>query len=63
MGTREQGLYYLNNGRVSSITSGLPDKKINSLLAIDNHDLWITPTMAWALEWHGVHSGGGVPRS
>jgi ligand-binding sensor domain-containing protein/signal transduction histidine kinase len=41
MGTREQGLYYLKNGQVSSITSGLPDKKINSLLAIDSHDLWI----------------------
>ena len=53
MGTREQGLYYLNNGRVSSITSGLPDKKINSLLAIDNHDLWIS-TDNGVGRWNGT---------
>jgi len=42
MGTREQGLYYLDKGRVTSIAKGLPDKKINSLLAIDSGDLWIS---------------------
>jgi signal transduction histidine kinase/ligand-binding sensor domain-containing protein len=41
MGTREQGLYYLDKGRVTSIAKGLPDKKINSLLAVDSGDLWI----------------------
>jgi ligand-binding sensor domain-containing protein/signal transduction histidine kinase len=42
MGTREQGLYSLSNGQVSSIDRGLPDKKINALLAIENQDLWIS---------------------
>jgi|HubBroStandDraft_6_1064221.scaffolds.fasta_scaffold00246_20 ligand-binding sensor domain-containing protein/signal transduction histidine kinase len=42
MGTREQGLYYLDHGRVTAITKGLPDKKINSLLAIGSGDLWIS---------------------
>ena len=41
MGTREQGLYYFSDGRVSAVSSGLPDRKINALLAINSRELWI----------------------
>ncbi len=53
MGTREQGLYYLSKGQVSSIIRGLPDKKINSLLAIDSRDLWIGTDNGVA-RWNGT---------
>jgi ligand-binding sensor domain-containing protein/signal transduction histidine kinase len=53
MGTREQGLYYLDKGRVTSIAKGLPDKKINSLLATDSSDLWIS-TDNGVGRWNGT---------
>ena len=42
MGTRGQGLFYLADGRVSSITKGLPDKKINSILVTNKRELWVS---------------------
>ena len=41
MGTREQGIYYLSDGRVATLSEGISDKKINSLLAIDSGEVWI----------------------
>ena len=52
LGTREQGLYYLDGGGVSSIARELPDKKINTLLAIGDHELWIGTDNGLAL-WNG----------
>lgn len=40
LGTREQGLYYLSDGRVTPLSKDLEDRKINSLLAIGS-ELWI----------------------
>lgn len=52
LGSREQGLYYLENGRVYSVTKGLPDKKINSLLAVKSTDLWVS-TDSGVVHWNG----------
>ena len=53
MGTREAGLFCLSDGRVSSITRGIPDKKINSLLAADSDELWIG-TDNGVVHWNGT---------
>jgi signal transduction histidine kinase/ligand-binding sensor domain-containing protein len=63
MGTRQAGLYYLSDGRVSSITRGLPDKKINALLAVDSRELWIS-TDNGVVRWNGSEvTGTGVPKA
>jgi signal transduction histidine kinase/ligand-binding sensor domain-containing protein len=41
LGTREQGVFYLEGGKVFPVTNGVPDKKINALLALDHHHIWI----------------------
>src|SRR5262249_41747927 len=41
MGTRDAGLFVMNEGQISAVTKGLPDKKINSVLPVDNQELWI----------------------
>jgi ligand-binding sensor domain-containing protein/signal transduction histidine kinase len=41
MGTRDAGLFYMSEGRLSSVEKGLPDRKINSLMAGDDRELWI----------------------
>lgn len=51
LGTREQGLYYLDYGRITSLSEKLEDKKINSLLATDS-ELWIG-TDSGLLRWNG----------
>ena len=64
MGTREQGLFYFEKGGVTAITKGLPDKKINSLLAIGSGDLWISTDNGIG-RWNGteVSSAGRFPRT
>ncbi len=52
LGTRDAGLYYLRDGRVG-VTTGLPDRKINSLLATDNRELWIG-TDNGVVRWDGT---------
>lgn len=52
IGTREQGLYYLSEGKTSSVTRGLPDKKINSLFADGIHELWVG-TDNGVVRWNG----------
>jgi ligand-binding sensor domain-containing protein/signal transduction histidine kinase len=51
-GTREAGLSYWSHGRMSSVTKGLPDTKINCLLPADNGKLWIGTDNGLAL-WAG----------
>jgi ligand-binding sensor domain-containing protein/signal transduction histidine kinase len=52
IGTRSAGLFYINNGQIVSITEGLPDRKINSLLPMENGKLWIGTDNGIAL-WDG----------
>jgi hypothetical protein len=41
MGTNDAGVYYVSDERLYALRSGLSDRKINSLLAIDRRELWI----------------------
>jgi ligand-binding sensor domain-containing protein/signal transduction histidine kinase len=41
MGTRDTGLFYVYEGRLSSVEKGLPDRKINSLTVGNDRELWI----------------------
>ena len=52
IGTRGDGLFCLVNGQITSITQGLPDRKINSLLAMRDGRLWIGTDSGIAL-WDG----------
>ena len=52
MGSRGQGVFYLEGGRIHSVTEGLPDSKINSLLAIRNQELWVS-TDDGLTRWNG----------
>jgi DNA-binding NarL/FixJ family response regulator/streptogramin lyase len=52
IGTRSDGLFCLVNGQITSITQGLPDRKINSLLATKDGKLWIGTDSGIAL-WDG----------
>lgn len=52
MGTRDLGLYSLRQGTISAITKGLPDRKINSLLAIGTDEVWIGTDNGLA-RWNG----------
>jgi len=52
IGTRSDGLFCLSNGQITSITEGLPDRKINSLLPMKDNKLWIGTDNGIAL-WNG----------
>jgi ligand-binding sensor domain-containing protein/signal transduction histidine kinase len=52
LGTRDSGLYCVDGKQISQITSGLPDKKVNSLLAIGGDELWIG-TDNGVVRWNG----------
>lgn len=52
IGTRGDGLFCLVNGQITPITQGLPDRKINSLLAARDGKLWIGTDNGIAL-WDG----------
>ena len=41
LGTRDKGLFYISEGKVVAVPTGLSDVRINSLLAFGNHELWI----------------------
>jgi signal transduction histidine kinase/ligand-binding sensor domain-containing protein len=52
VGSREEGLFYLQDGRCFAVNRGLPDKKINSLLTISGDQLWIG-TDRGVIRWDG----------
>ena len=52
MGTRDAGLFYASEGRMFAATKGLPDRKINSLLAVGDRELWIG-TDNGVVRWNG----------
>jgi ligand-binding sensor domain-containing protein len=41
LGTLGAGLYYLENGRVTRVTQGLTETKINCLLPVGDQELWV----------------------
>jgi PAS domain S-box-containing protein len=41
MGTLGDGLFLLRDGRATRVNAGLPDRKINCLLAIGSDELWV----------------------
>ena len=53
LGSKDAGLYYLRDGQVSTVTSGPPDSKINSLLAIGSGGLLIG-TDNGIVRWNGA---------
>ncbi|MBZ5593521.1 MAG: hypothetical protein LAP39_14860 [Acidobacteriia bacterium] len=53
MGTRDEGLFSPSEGGVSSIAEGLPDKKVNTLLALGDRELWIG-TDNGLVRWNGT---------
>jgi len=61
MGTRDAGLARLRAGQVTSIATGLPDSKIDFLLADGNSSLWIA-TANGIVRWNGSQiTNDGVP--
>jgi len=52
MGTRDAGLFRFSAGRVSAVSEGLPDTKINCLLSEPNGNLWVG-TDAGLARWNG----------
>lgn len=53
MGSKDAGLYYLSDGQVSTVTTGLPDSKINSLLPTGSSSLLIG-TDNGIVRWNGA---------
>ena len=41
LGTLGDGLFFLTGGRATQVNAGLPDRKINCLLAIGSDELWV----------------------
>jgi PAS domain S-box-containing protein len=41
IGTLGDGLFFLSGGRATQVDTGLPDRKINCLLAIGSDELWV----------------------
>jgi ligand-binding sensor domain-containing protein/signal transduction histidine kinase len=63
VGTQDAGLFRISGGRVSAITKGLPDLKVNALVPAGNNKLWIG-TDSGIVRWDGTKlSNAGVPRS
>lgn len=63
LGTRDNGLFYLNNGDAVAVTEGLPDKKINCLLPTSDGKVWIGTDNGMAL-WDGNRiAGNNIPPS
>jgi ligand-binding sensor domain-containing protein/signal transduction histidine kinase len=61
LGTEGRGLFYLQEGRVSSASKGRVDTRINCLLPLQNSELWVG-TAKGALRWNGKElTSTGVP--
>lgn len=63
MGTRDAGLFMLRDGEISSVSKGLPDQKINSLLPTGDRELWVGTDNGIA-RWDGTElTRSGIPPS
>jgi signal transduction histidine kinase/ligand-binding sensor domain-containing protein len=61
LGTRDAGLVSFRGDQRSQIVSGLPDRKINSLLRGDDRELWVG-TDKGVVRWNGTEiTTTGVP--
>ena len=53
LGTRDKGLFYMFDGKVVPVPSGISDARINCLLAFEDRELWIgTDKGVW--RWDGA---------
>jgi ligand-binding sensor domain-containing protein len=63
LGTERRGLFYLQEGRVSSALNGRVDANINCLLPLQNSEMWVG-TAKGVLRWNGTKlTLAGVPSS
>ena len=63
LGTEHRGLFYLQQGRVSSVLDVRVDTNINCLLPLQNSELWVGTTKG-VLRWNGTElTLAGVPSS
>jgi ligand-binding sensor domain-containing protein/signal transduction histidine kinase len=63
LATEDRGLFYLDQGHISSVSNSRPDTKINCFLPLQNSELWIG-TANGVLLWNGKElSPAGVPSS
>jgi signal transduction histidine kinase/ligand-binding sensor domain-containing protein len=63
LGTRDAGLFLLENGRLRALATGLPDRKVNAVLAVDAGEAWIG-TDRGLVHWDGRGlTTAGVPES
>jgi PAS domain S-box-containing protein len=63
LGTERRGLFYLQEGHVSSALNGRVDTNIKCLLPLRNSELWVG-TEKGVLHWNGTElSSAGVPSS
>ena len=63
LATESRGLFYLQEGRISSVSNGRADRKINCFLPFKNSELWIG-TANGLLRWNGKElTLAGVPKS
>ena len=61
LGTRDKGLFYMAEGRVVAVHTGISGARINCLLASEDHQLWIG-TDRGVLRWNGTTvTSGEVP--
>ena len=61
LGTRDSALLRVQGSRVTAISQGLPDRKINCLLPGEGHELWVG-TDTGVVRWNGTGmSAAGLP--
>jgi len=61
LGTRGAGLFRVRQGQISSVAEGLPDPKVNCLLADVNGNLWVG-TDNGIVRWNGTRLvAAGIP--
>lgn len=53
IGTLSTGLFVFANNRAANVSAGLPERKINCLLPVGNHELWVGTD-------HGLYRGNGT---
>jgi ligand-binding sensor domain-containing protein/signal transduction histidine kinase len=61
LGTRDEGLFHLENGRKSAVRDGLPDLKVNALVPARDNELWVG-TDSGVVRWDGAKlTRNGIP--
>jgi ligand-binding sensor domain-containing protein len=53
MGTKDEGLFYISDGRVQIVMGRAPDRNINVLLPIEHRELWVG-TQSGVGRWSGT---------